>query len=245
MSKLDNKVAVIVGSGSGIGATIARRFATEGATVYATSREGTNPGEGTAGAGELRPIKADASSTADLEQVFAQVRTEAGHIDVLVVNAGVNEIAPLGQITEDQFDKVFGLNVRALVFAVQGAAGIMRDGGSIILIGSIADVIARKGYSVYGASKSAVRSLARTWANELGARNIRVNTISPGPIVTARLEGATDEQRAALSRLVPLGRLGRTDEVATAALFLASDDSSYTTGAELPVDGGAGQVKMG
>jgi NAD(P)-dependent dehydrogenase (short-subunit alcohol dehydrogenase family) len=243
MSRLANKVAVVVGSGSGIGAAIAERFAAEGAHVYATSRTAADGASraSSGSAGSVRAVRADAGSLADLEQVFAQVRSEEGRIDVLVVNAGVSEQAPLGSISEGHFDRIFGLNVRALVFAAQGAIDLMQAGGSIVLIGSIADQFGRKGQGVYAASKAAVRSFARTWANELAAKGIRVNVISPGPIATTWLK-APDEIREAVIKLIPLGRLGRPDEVAATALFLASDDSSFTTGAELYVDGGAAQV---
>jgi NAD(P)-dependent dehydrogenase (short-subunit alcohol dehydrogenase family) len=243
MSRLANKVAVVVGSGSGIGAAIAERFAAEGAHVYATSRTAEDGASraSSGSAGSVRAIRADAGSLADLEQVFARVRSDEGRINVLVVNAGVSEQAPLGSISEDHFDRIFGLNVRALVFAAQGAVGLMQAGGSIVLIGSIADQFGRKGQGVYASSKAAVRSFARTWANELAPKGIRVNVISPGPIATTWLK-APAEIREAVIKLIPLGRLGRPDEVAATALFLASDDSSFTTGAELYVDGGAAQV---
>ncbi|ARP82332.1 oxidoreductase [Bordetella genomosp. 8] len=245
MSKLANKVAVVIGGGSGIGGAIAQRFAAEGAQVYATSRAATDsvakpsPQQGE---GSIRTIRADAGSLVDLEQVFAKVRLEAGRIDVLVFNAGISEFAPLGGIDEDHFDRTFGLNVRSLVFAAQGAADLMPAGAAIVLIGSIAGAIGTKGYGVYGASKAAVRSFARTWANELAPRGIRVNVVSPGPIDTAMFAAVSDEVRDTLTELIPLGRLGRAEEVAAAALFLASDDSSFTTGAELAVDGGMAQV---
>jgi NAD(P)-dependent dehydrogenase (short-subunit alcohol dehydrogenase family) len=243
MSRLPNKVAVVVGSGSGIGAAIAERFAAEGAHVYATSRTAEDGASraSSGSAGSVRAVRADAGSLADLEQVFARVRSEERRIDVLVVNAGVSEHAPLGSISEGHFDRIFGLNVRALVFAAQGALDLMQPGGSIVLIGSIADQFGRKGQGVYASSKAAVRSFARTWANELAPKGIRVNVISPGPIATTRLK-APAEIREAVIKLIPLGRLGRPDEVAATALFLASDDSSFTTGAELYVDGGAAQV---
>ena len=148
----------------------------------------------------------------------------------------------LGGIDEDLFDRTFGLNVRALVFAAQGAVDLLPAGATIVLVGSIADAIGTKGYGVYGASKAAVRSFARTWANELAPRGIRVNVVSPGPTDTAMMADVSVEMRAALTQLIPLGRLGRPDEVAAAALFLASDESSFVTGAELCVDGGAAQV---
>jgi NAD(P)-dependent dehydrogenase (short-subunit alcohol dehydrogenase family) len=244
MSRLTNKIAVVVGSGSGIGAAIAQRFAAEGAQVYATSRavaDGVSHASSGDREGSVRAVRANAGSIADLEQVFARVRSEEGRIDVLVVNAGIAEHATLGGISEDHFDRIFGLNVRSLVFATQGAIDLMQTGGSIVLIGSIADKLGRKGHGVYASSKAAVRSFARTWANELAPKGIRVNVISPGPIATTWLK-APDEIREAVIKLIPLGRLGRPDEVAAAALFLASDDSSFTTGAELYVDGGAAQV---
>ncbi len=244
MSRLANRIAVVVGSGSGIGAAIAQRFAAEGALVYATRRavaDGVSPASSHSGEGSVHAVRADAGSLADLERMFARVRSEQGRIDVMVVNAGISEYAPLGGISEDHFDRIFGLNVRSLVFAAQGAIDLMPAGASIVLIGSIADEFGRKGHGVYAASKAAVRSFARTWANELAPKGIRVNVVSPGPIATTWLT-APDDVREAVIRLIPLGRLGKPDEVAAAALFLASDDSSFTTGAELYVDGGAAQV---
>ena len=241
MGRLTNRIAVVVGGGRGIGKAVAERFAAEGARVYATSR--TAPDSiSDHGDGSLRAVRADAASLTDLERVFATVRAEAGRIDVLVLNAGLSEYAALGGISEDLFDRTFGLNVRALVFAAQGAIGSMQASGSIVLVGSIADVVGTKGYGVYSASKAAVRSFARTWANELAPKGIRVNVVSPGPTDTAMFDAVSDETREALTSLIPLGRLGRPDEVASAALFLASQESSFTTGAELCVDGGMTQV---
>ncbi len=245
MSKLANKVAVVVGGGGGIGGAIAVRFAAEGARVYATSRSADDSASdvfSANGEGSVRAVRANAGSVADIKKVFAKVRSEVGRIDILVVNAGMGAFAMLGDISEDDFDQIFGLNVRSLVFAAQDAIDLIPAGGAIVLVGSIADVIGTKGYGVYGASKAAVRSLARTWANELAPKAIRVNVVSPGPTDTAMFAKASDELRNAVTSLIPLGRLGRPDEVAAAALFLASDESSFTTGAELCVDGGAAQV---
>jgi len=245
MRVLADKIAVVVGGGSGIGHAITQRFATEGAQVYATSRtavDGVLEGSSDRGEGSVCLVRADAGSLTDLQRVFAKVRSERGRIDVLVVNAGISEFGTLGSISEEHFDRTFGLNVRSLVFAAQGAVDLMPAGGTIVLVGSVADSIGTKGYGVYGASKAAVRSFGRTWANELAPKGIRVNVVSPGPTDTAMFEAASDEVREALIRLIPLGRLGRPDEVAAAALFLASDDSSFTTGAELCVDGGIAQV---
>lgn len=236
--KLKNKISVVIGGGSGIGAAIASRFASEGSVVYATSRKPFQPQKGE----QIIPLLANAGIASDVKGVIERIRSESGRIDVLVLNAGISDYAELGDITEDVYDRIFGLNVRSLVFAAQDALDVVSDGGSIVLIGSIADAIGPKGYGVYSASKSAVRSFARTWANELAPRRIRVNVVSPGPTDTAMMAATTDEVRATLTSMIPLGRLGRPDEVAAAALFLASDESSFTTGAELCVDGGATQV---
>lgn len=241
MSKLLGKIAVIIGGYDGIGGAIAGCFAAEGATVYATSRR-ADRGETTQGAGTLRTRRFDASDPSGLDAFFQTVQDEAGQVNILVVNAGMSDHATLDTVSEDHFDRTFGLNVRALVFATKAATAIMPDGGSVVLVGSIADEIGTKGYGVYGASKAAVRSFARTWANELAPRGIRVNVVAPGPTDTAMFAAASDEMRDTLTKLIPLGRMGRADEVAAAALFLASDDSSFITGVELPVDGGMAQI---
>ncbi|CUX02225.1 SDR family oxidoreductase [Rhizobium pusense] len=241
MSKLSEKIAVVVGGHDGIGGAIARRFAVEGATVYATSRR-SEEDDIDHGSGTLRTRRVDASDVAAIAAFFNAVRREAGRVDVLAVSAGISEFATLDSVSEDHFDRAFHLNVRALLFATKAAAGIMPDGGSVVLVGSIADEIGTKGYGVYGATKAAVRSFARTWANELAPRNIRVNVVAPGPTDTAMFAAASNEVRETLTRLIPLGRMGRTDEVASAALFLASEEASFITGAELPVDGGMAQI---
>jgi NAD(P)-dependent dehydrogenase (short-subunit alcohol dehydrogenase family) len=241
MSSLSGKIAVVIGGHGGIGGAIAERFAAEGATVYATSRR-AEAADLAHGAGTLRARRVDASDPTALAAFFETVRSEVGRVDVLALNAGISEFAPLDTISEDHFDRTFGLNVRALLFAAKAATALMPDGGSIVLVGSIADAIGTKGYGVYGATKAAVRSFARTWANELAPRNIRVNVVAPGPTDTAMMAATSDEVRETLTQLIPLGRMGRADEVASAALFLASDQSSYITGASLPVDGGMAQV---
>ena len=241
MSSLSGKIAVVIGSHGGIGGAIAERFAAEGATVYATSRR-AEAADLAHEAGTLRARRVDASDPTALAAFFETVRSEVGRVDVLALNAGISEFAPLDTISEDHFDRTFGLNVRALLFAAKAATALMPDGGSIVLVGSIADAIGTKGYGVYGATKAAVRSFARTWANELAPRNIRVNVVAPGPTDTAMMAATSDEVRETLTQLIPLGRMGRADEVASAALFLASDQSSYITGASLPVDGGMAQV---
>ncbi|WP_027599726.1 SDR family NAD(P)-dependent oxidoreductase [Pseudomonas sp. MOIL14HWK12:I2] len=241
MSILSAKVAVVIGGHGGIGGAIAERFATEGATVYASSRR-TQARDVERGAGRLLARSLDASDVTALAAFFDRVRREAGRVDVLVVNAGLSEFAPLETLTTEHFDRTFALNVRALLFATQAATAIMPAGGTIVLIGSIAAAIGTPGYGVYGASKAAVRSFARTWANELAPRNIRVNVVAPGPTDTAMMAATSAEVREQLNRLIPLGRMARVGEVASAALFLASDQSSFITGAELPVDGGMAQV---
>jgi NAD(P)-dependent dehydrogenase (short-subunit alcohol dehydrogenase family) len=241
MNKLSGKIAVVVGGHGGIGGAIAERFAAEGATVYATSRS-AEEGEVEVGAGRLRARRVDAADPAALAAFFEAVSSEAEGVDVLAVNAGISEFATLDDISEDHFDRTFDLNVRALLFATKAATALMADGGSIVLVGSIAAAIGTKGYGVYGATKAAVRSFARTWANELAPRNIRVNVVAPGPTDTAMMADVSEEVRETLTKLIPLGRIARADEVASAALFLASDQSSFITGAELPVDGGMAQV---
>lgn len=241
MSILSAKVAVVIGGHGGIGGAIAERFATEGATVYASSRR-TQARDVERGAGRLLERSLDASDVTALAAFFDSVRREAGRVDVLVVNAGLSEFAPLETLTAEHFDRTFALNVRALLFATQAATAIMPAGGTIVLIGSIAAAIGTPGYGVYGASKAAVRAFARTWANELAPRNIRVNVVAPGPTDTAMMAATSAEVREQLNRLIPLGRMARVEEVASAALFLASDQSSFITGAELTVDGGMAQV---
>jgi NAD(P)-dependent dehydrogenase (short-subunit alcohol dehydrogenase family) len=213
----------------------------EGATVYATNRR-AEEGEFELATGSLRARRVDASDLTVLATFFKAVSREVGRVDVLAVNAGISEFATLDGISKDHFDRTFDLNVRALLFATKAATAIMPDGGSIVLVGSIADQIGTKGYDVYGATKAAVRSFGRTWANELAPRNIRVNVLAPGPTDTAMMAAASDEVRETLTGLIPLGRLGRPDDVASAALFLVSEESSYITGIELPVDGWMAQV---
>jgi NAD(P)-dependent dehydrogenase (short-subunit alcohol dehydrogenase family) len=252
MGQLDGKVAVITGGSAGIGAATARCFVSEGATVFvtgldqagldATVKEINAQNNG----GQAIGVRGDVSSLGDLDQLYARVKDQSGHIDVLFANAGVGGMARLGDITEEQFDRVFGINVRGLVFTVQKALPLLPDGASIILPASINASTATEAMSVYSATKAAVRNFARTWALELADRHIRVNAISPGPIKTGFVDAtdptkAEDLWRTLLARM-PLGRLGEPEEVAAAALFLATRASSFTTGAEIFVDGGFAQV---
>jgi NAD(P)-dependent dehydrogenase (short-subunit alcohol dehydrogenase family) len=247
--KLEGKVAVITGGNSGIGLATARRFVAEGAHVFITGRRQAELDEAVRQIGKhVTGVPGDVENLADLDRLFATVKQQQGHLDVLFANAGVLAVAPLGLITEEDFAKVFNINVKGLLFTVQMALSIFTDGGSIILNASIAASKALEARSVYCASKAAVRSFARCWTTDLKHRKIRVNAISPGPIETPIRDkvGGTREQieqfKAKVLAATPLGRMGTPDEVANAAVFLASDDSSYVTGIELFVDGGMAQV---
>lgn len=247
--KLAGKVAVITGGNSGIGLATAQRFAEEGAYVFITGRRQSELDAAVKQIGEnVTGVQGDVSNLADLDRLYATVKHQKGRVDILFANAGGGEFAPLGQITEAHFDKTFSVNVKGLVFTVQKALSLMPDGGSIILNASIASLKGMPAFSVYSATKAAVRSFARSWTVDLKARRIRVNAISPGPIETPAMNGLvqTEEQlkefKSDLIAAVPLGRLGDPDEIAKAVVFLASDDSSYVTGIELFVDGGMAQI---
>jgi NAD(P)-dependent dehydrogenase (short-subunit alcohol dehydrogenase family) len=249
MSKLEGKVAVITGGNSGIGLATAQLFAAEGAHVFITGRRQSELDEAVKLIGEnVTAVQGDVSNLADLDRLYSIVKGHKGRIDILFANAGGGEFAPLGQITEEHFDKMFNINVKGLLFTVQKALPLLQDGASIILNASIAGSKGLEAFSVYCATKAAVRSFARTWTVDLKDRKIRVNAISPGPIDTPILNGlaVSEEQveqlKAGLVAAIPLGRMGRSEEVAKAALFLASDDSSYITGTELFVDGGMAQI---
>ncbi|SIO67453.1 NAD(P)-dependent dehydrogenase, short-chain alcohol dehydrogenase family [Singulisphaera sp. GP187] len=249
MGKLDNKVAVITGGNSGMGLATAQRFVAEGAYVFITGRRQAELDKAVALIGKnVTGVQGDVSNLADLDRLYATVKEQKGRVDILFANAGIGELTPLGSITEEQFDKVFDINVRGLLFSVQKALPLFVDGGSIILNASIASIKGMPAMSVYSASKAAVRSFARSWTVDLKERKIRVNTLSPGPIDTPILKGiaSTEEElqqiKSSFAAQVPLERMGTSDEIAKVALFLASDDSSYVTGIELFVDGGMAQV---
>jgi len=251
MKKLEGKVAVITGGNSGIGLATAQRFVDEGAHVFITGRRQSELDAAVKqiGKNNVTGVQGDVSNLADLDRLYATVKQQKGRIDVLFANAGVGEFVPLGEITEDHFDKTFNINVKGLLFTVQKALPLFQDGGgSIILNASIASSKGFEANSVYGATKAAVRSFARTWTADLKHRKIRVNTISPGPIDTpifssvVQSEEQIERLKTTLVSMVPLGRMGSPDEVAKAVLFLASDDSSYVTGIELFVDGGMAQI---
>jgi NAD(P)-dependent dehydrogenase (short-subunit alcohol dehydrogenase family) len=239
--KLEGKVAVITGGGSGIGLATARRFVAEGAHVFITGRRQAELDDAVTQIGRnVTAVRGDVSHLTDLDRLFATVKQRRGHLDVLFANAGVSDFAPLGEITEEHFDRVFNINVKGVLFTVQKALSLFTDGGSIILNASIVASKGIEALSVYSATKAAVRSFARCWTMDLRRRKIRVNTISPGPIETPAFDKSGKREQAVAA--VPMGRIGTSDEVANAAVFLASDDSSYVTGIELCVDGGAAQV---
>ena len=249
LGKLDAKVALITGGNSGIGLATAKRFVNEGAYVFITGRRKEELNAAVKEIGRnVTAVQGDVSNLADLDRLFAQIKKEKGKIDIVFANAGVAKYAPLGEITEEFYDSIFDINVKGVLFTVQKALPLLRDGASIILNASI---VASKGFSsnsVYSATKAAVRSFARTWTTDLKDRCIRVNAVSPGPIDTPGLNellasSETGNQRKKMiSNGMPLGRLGTPDEIAKAVVFLASDDSSYITGTELFVDGGFAQV---
>jgi NAD(P)-dependent dehydrogenase (short-subunit alcohol dehydrogenase family) len=247
--KLEGKIALVTGGSSGIGLATAQRFVNEGAFVYITGRRQTELDKAVKSIGkQVTAIRADASKLADLDKLFAQIKQEKGRLDVVFANAGGGEFAPLGAITEEHYDKTFNLTVKGLLFTVQKALPLIPDGGSIILNASIVSIKGMPAFSVYSATKAAVRSFARSWTTDLKDRKIRVNVISPGPIDTPILDGLveTEEQRKGLraqfSSIVPLGRMGQPDEIGKTAVFLASEDASFIAGVELFVDGGAAQV---
>ena len=243
-SKLAAKVAVVTGGSAGIGLGIAKCFAQEGARVFITGRRQSELDKAIASiGGNAAAIQGDASNLAGLDRIYAAIKAQAGRIDVLAANAGVYEFGALGEITEEHFDKTFNTNVRGLLFTVQKALPLLRKGASVILTGSIATMKGFPSLSVYGASKAAVRSFARTWIVELKGRDIRINVLSPGTTATPGLSHfMTDEQKAEAVASVPLGRIGTPDDLGKAAVFLASDDSAYITGIELFVDGGVAQI---
>jgi NAD(P)-dependent dehydrogenase (short-subunit alcohol dehydrogenase family) len=248
--KLEGKIAVVTGGTSGIGLATAKRFATEGAQVFITGRRKTELDKAVAAIGsKATGIQADSGNLNDLNRLYERVKAEAGRIDVLFVNAGGGSMLPLGSITEEQYDDTFNRNVKGVLFTVQKALPLLVDGASVILTGSNVSIKGTPAFSVYSASKAAVRNLARSWTLDLKSRGIRVNVVSPGPIKTpglVELAGPDAAQQQGLldymATTVPLGRVGDPEEVASVAAFLASSESSYIAGTEIFVDGGQAQV---
>jgi NAD(P)-dependent dehydrogenase (short-subunit alcohol dehydrogenase family) len=240
MGKLEGKVAVITGGSSGMALASAKRFVEEGAYVFITGRRQEQLDQAVKVIGRnVTGVRGDASNLDDLDRLFDTVKREKGKIDILYASAGWGESVPLGEITEQHFDTIFDLNTRGTLFTVQKALPLINDGGSIFMTGSVASLKGFPGFGVYAASKAALRSFARTWLNELKGRNIRVNVLGPGPIATPMQDEAiTPDAKKMFESLIPRGTMGRPEEIAGAALFLASDDSSFVNGVELNVDGG-------
>lgn len=243
MGKLQGKIAVITGGTSGIGLATAKRFVAEDAHVFIMGRRRAELDAAVKQiGGKVTGVQGDIAKPADLDRLYQKVKETEGRIDVVFANAGVGEVVPFGAVSTEHFDQIFNVNVRGTLFTVQKALPLLRDGGSIILTGSIASVKGVPGFGVYCASKAAIRSFVRTWTLELKDRKIRANVISPGTIDTPILAGMPKETIAQIVSSIPMGRMGEADEIANAALFLASDDSTFVTGIELFVDGGAAQI---
>jgi NAD(P)-dependent dehydrogenase (short-subunit alcohol dehydrogenase family) len=249
MGRLEGKIVVITGGNSGIGLASAKRFAAEGAQVVITGRRQQELDESVkAIGGDVLAVQGDISNLTDLDRLFDTVKSAKGRIDVLFANAGLGAREALGMISEESFDKVFTVNVKGTLFTVQKALPLMKAGGSIILTGSTTGTTGTNAFSVYSASKAAIRNFARSWAVDLKGTGIRVNVLVPGPTETPGLmnglarTGMQDKMIAGMIGQIPLGRMGEPSETAAVALFLASDDSSFMTGSEVFVDGGQAQI---
>jgi NAD(P)-dependent dehydrogenase (short-subunit alcohol dehydrogenase family) len=239
MGKLEGKVAVITGGSSGLALASAKRFVEEGAYVFITGRRQEALDEAVKLIGRnVTGVRGDAANLDDLDHLFETVQKQKGKIDILFASAGKGAPAVLGEITEQHFDTEFGLIVRGTLFTAQKALPLINDGGSIILTGSVASLKGFPGFGVYAASKAALRSFARTWLNELKGRKIRVNVLSPGQVDTPDSQRLDKALREMFESLIPRGKMGRPEEIAAAALFLAADDSSYVNGMDFAVDGG-------
>lgn len=248
-NKLEGKIAIVTGGTSGIGLATAKLFATEGATVYVTGRRQAELDAAVAQIGNATGVQVDSSKVEQLDALYQRVKAEHGRIDVLFANAGGGSMLPLGEITEAHYHDTFDRNVKGTLFTVQQALPLLAQNASVILTGSTAGSSGTPAFSVYAASKAAVRAFARNWILDLKDRNVRVNTISPGATRTpglVELAGPDAEQQQGLldylASQIPLGRVGEPEEIAKAALFLASSDASFVNGAELFVDGGQAQI---
>jgi NAD(P)-dependent dehydrogenase (short-subunit alcohol dehydrogenase family) len=243
MGKLQDKVAVITGATTGIGFAAADLFAKEGAYVFITGRRQKALDEAVRAIGQnVTGIQGDVANLSDLDRLYETVRATGRRIDIVFANAGLGEFLSLGEITEEHFDKLFDINVKGTLFTVQKALPLLNDGASIILTGSVASIKGTSAFWVYGATKAAIRNFVRGWTVELKDRRIRSNVLSPGPTETPLTARASPDAIARIVSTVPMGRMGTSEEIARAALFLASDDSSFVTGIELFVDGGRGQI---
>jgi len=243
MGKLEGKVAVITGATSGMGLATAKLFVDEGAYVFITGRRQEQLEAAVQEIGRnVTGVRGDVANLADLDRLYATVKSLQGHIDILYASAGIGEFASIGEITEQHFDSIVGVNMRGTLFTVQKALPLMKDGGSILLTGSIASIKGFPAFGVYNATKAAVRSFARTWLNDLKSRNIRVNVLSPGPVETGVFDQIPKDAKHYFVSLIPRGTIGQPREIATAALFLAANDSSFVNGIELFVDGGTAQI---
>lgn len=248
-AKLNNKIALVTGATSGIGLATAKRFAAEGAHVYITGRRQAELDAAVDAVGDATGVQVDSTSMAGLDQLFAQIKAEKGRLDVLFVNAGGGSMVPLGEITEEHFDDTFNRNVKAVLFTVQKALPLLAENASVILTGSTAATEGTPAFSVYAASKAAVRAFSRNWILDLKGRKLRINTIAPGATRTpglVELAGPDAAQQQGLldylASRIPMGRVGEPEEIAKAAVFLASDDASFVNGIELFVDGGQAQI---
>jgi NAD(P)-dependent dehydrogenase (short-subunit alcohol dehydrogenase family) len=249
MSHLEGKVAVITGGSSGIGLATAKRLVEEGAHVFITGRRQSELDKARAEIGRnVTTVQGDVSDLADLDCLYAAVKAEKGVVDIVVANAGFVEHAQIFDLSEAHYDKTMDINLKGVVFTVQKALPLMTRGGSIIVVSSILNVKGVPAHGTYAAAKAGVRALVRVWAQELKGKGIRVNTLSPGatetPIIRGQFDSdeASDAAKSMFASMTPLGRLGLPEELAAAAYFLASDESSYVTGIDLPVDGGLAQV---
>lgn len=247
-NRLEGKVALVTGGTTGIGRASVQEFVSQGATVFVTGRRQAELDEAVALAGSgAIGIRGDISNMDDLDRIFSEIGERAGHLDIVFANAGLGDFLPIGEITEEHFDRIFSVNVKGTLFTVQKALPLLRDGGSVILTGSTTGSSGTENFSVYSASKAAVRNFARNWILDLKSRRIRVNTLSPGPVETPGLTGLVPTEHSqglldSFANLIPFGRVGQPSEIAKAALFLASDESSFVNGIELFADGGMAQI---